>query len=456
MSAPQPTVLVVDDEEAIVFGIRRYLENRGYAVETAASTAEARAAVRRTPPDVALIDYALPDGDGLALMRSLRSEDAALPVVMLTGLGSIDLAVKAIKEGAEQFLTKPAELPALATLVDRLVQSRRNARAASAQKARDDRRTPDPFLGDSAAIRALRDDAERVATSAAAVLVEGETGTGKGVLAAWLHRSGPRREEAFVDLNCAGLSKDLLESELFGHEKGAFTGAAARKAGLLEIAHRGTLFLDEVGDLGPEIQPRLLKVLEEKRFRRLGEVQERHVNVRLVTATHRDLSALSAQGAFRQDLLYRIDTLRLRVPALRERGTDVVLLARELALRIAHEIGRPAPSFSGDAERALVAYAWPGNVRELRNALERILIYARGDEVRAEDVLAALPHPAARPAAAEAALSLVESERRHIGQVLKSRQGDVEEAARVLGLSRSALYQKLKKHQIPTRSRASA
>jgi DNA-binding NtrC family response regulator len=456
MSAAQATVLVVDDEEAIVFGIRRYLENRGYAVETAASTAEARAAVRRTPPDVALIDYALPDGDGLALMRSLRSEDAALPVVMLTGLGSIDLAVKAIKEGAEQFLTKPAELPALATLVDRLVQSRRNARAASAQKARDDRRTPDPFLGDSAAIRALRDEAERVATSAAAVLVEGETGTGKGVLAAWLHRSGPRREEAFVDLNCAGLSKDLLESELFGHEKGAFTGAAARKAGLLEIAHRGTLFLDEVGDLGPEIQPRLLKVLEEKRFRRLGEVQERHVDLRLVTATHRDLSALSAQGAFRQDLLYRIDTLRLRVPALRERGTDVVLLARELALRIAQEIGRPAPSFSGDAERALVAYAWPGNVRELRNALERILIYARGDEVRAEDVLAALPHLAARPAASEAVLSLVESERRHIGQVLKSRQGDVEEAARVLGLSRSALYQKLKKHRIPTRSRASA
>jgi DNA-binding NtrC family response regulator len=456
MSAAVATVLVVDDEEAIVFGIRRYLENRGYAVETAASMAEARAAVRRTPPDVALIDYALPDGDGLALLRSLRAEDPALPVVMLTGLGSIDLAVKAIKEGAEQFLTKPTELPALATLVERLVHARRNARAASAQRARDDRRTPDPFLGDSAAIHALRDAAERVATSAAAVLVEGETGTGKGVLAAWLHRTGPRREEAFVDLNCAGLSRELLESELFGHEKGAFTGAAARKPGLLEIAHRGTLFLDEVGDMSPDIQPRLLKVIEEKRFRRLGEVQERHVNVRLIAATHRDLGALAAAGGFRQDLLYRIDALRLTVPPLRERGSDVVLLARELTQRIAQEIGRGTPIFTGDAEKALVGYAWPGNVRELRNTLERVLIYARGDEIRREDVLAALPHAAARPAPGDAALSLVESERRHIGQVLKSRAGDVEEAARVLGLSRSALYQKLRKHQIPTRSRAHA
>jgi DNA-binding NtrC family response regulator len=456
MSAPHATVLVVDDEEAIVFGIRRYLENRGYAVETAASAADARAALRRTRPDVALVDYALPDGDGLTLLRSLRAEDAALPVVMLTGLGSIDLAVKAIQEGAAQFLTKPVELPTIATLVERLVESRRIARAASAQKARDDRRMPDPFLGDSAAIRALREDAERVAGSAAAVLVEGETGTGKGVLAAWLHRHGPRRDEAFVDLNCAGLSKDLLESELFGHEKGAFTGAASRKAGLLEIAHRGTLFLDEVGDLSPDIQPRLLKVLEEQRFRRLGEVQERHVNVRLVAATHRDLGALAAAGSFRMDLLYRIDALRLRMPPLRDRGADVVLLARELSQRIAQEIGRPAPTFSGDAERALVAYAWPGNVRELRNTLERVLIYARGTEVRGEDVQAALPHAAARPAPSDPSLSLVESERRHIGQVLSSRDGDVEEAARVLGLSRSALYQKLKKHQIATRSRASA
>jgi DNA-binding NtrC family response regulator len=456
MSAPHATVLVVDDEEAIVFAIRRYLENRGYAVETAASAAEARAAIRRTLPDVALVDYALPDGDGLALLRALRSEDAALPVVMLTGLGSIDLAVKAIQEGAAQFLTKPAELPALATLVERLVEGRRTARAASAHTARDARRMPDPFLGDSAAIRALREDALRVAGSAAAVLVEGETGTGKGVLAAWLHRHGPRSLEAFVDLNCAGLSKDLLESELFGHEKGAFTGAAARKPGLLEIAHRGTLFLDEVGDLSADIQPRLLKVLEEKRFRRLGEVQERHVNVRLIAATHRDLAALSAQGGFRQDLLYRIDALRLRVPPLRDRGADVILLARELSQRIAQEIGRPAPAFSGEAERALLGYAWPGNVRELRNTLERVLIYAHGAQVRGEDVLAALPHAAARPAPSDASLSLLESERRHIGQVLQSRDGDVQEAARVLGLSRSALYQKLKKHQIPTRSRASA
>ncbi|MEE8218183.1 MAG: sigma-54 dependent transcriptional regulator, partial [Vicinamibacteria bacterium] len=274
--------------------------------------------------------HMLPDGTALDLLPRIKELDASLPVIVLTGHASIDLAVRAVKEGADQFLAKPVELPALLVLLRRLLESQRARRRQIAGRTRQAREEIDPFIGSSAPLRKLAEEARRVAASSSPILIEGETGSGKGVLARWLHRNGPRADEPFVDMNCAGLSRDFLETELFGHEKGAFTGAVSAKVGLLEVAHRGVVFLDEIGDLDPQVQPKLLKVLEEKRFRRLGEVRDRQVDIQLIAATHQNLAAMARERKFRSDLYYRISTIPLRVPPLRERPEDIPALARRL------------------------------------------------------------------------------------------------------------------------------
>jgi DNA-binding NtrC family response regulator len=254
-------ILVVDDEPAVRFGLRDFLETHGYEVHEAESCRQALEVFAAVNPDAALIDYRLGDGDALTLLPRLREIDPNVPLIVLTAYGSIDLAVRAIKEGAEQFLTKPIELPALQVVLRRVLEAGRAHRTHLAGSARERRAAVDPFLGTSAAIRALAEQAGKVLETESPILIQGDTGTGKGVLAAWLHRHGHRSKEAFVDLNCAGLTREFLESELFGHEKGAFTGAVARKQGLLEIAHGGTIFLDEIGDIDAQVQPKLLKVL---------------------------------------------------------------------------------------------------------------------------------------------------------------------------------------------------
>jgi DNA-binding NtrC family response regulator len=269
------------------------------------------------------------------------------------------------------------------------------------------------------------------------------------VLARWLHDHGPRADEPFVDLNCAGLARELLESELFGHEKGAFTGAVSAKPGLLELAHRGTFFLDEIGDVDLGVQAKLLKVIEELRFRRLGDVRDRRVDVRLVAATHRDLARQVAEEKFREDLLYRINVVTLMVPPLRERGGDLLELARGLLKRIALEVGRPGLRLSESAERAVAAHPWPGNVRQLRNSLERAVLLASQPVLEPEDVV---PAAARAPATEEAPLlTLQEMERRHIQGVLRATAGVVPRAAEVLGISRSALYDRIRKLGIDLR-----
>ena len=439
-------VLLVDDEEAVRFPICRFLKASGYDVVEAEGVADALDEFRTSAPDAAVLDLSLGDGDGLELMRSLRAIDGALPVVILTAHGSIDLAVQAMKDGAEQFFTKPVELPTLRVVLDRALENRRNRQASLAGRSRTAREARDPFCGDSPAIRRLAEQASRVAGAPVSVLIQGETGSGKGVLARWLHDRGPRAEEPFVDLNCAGLSRELLESELFGYEKGAFTGAVGAKPGLLELAHRGTFFLDEIGDIDITVQAKLLKVIEELRFRRLGDVRDRRVDVRLVAATHRDLEQQVKEGRFREDLLYRINAVTLVVPPLRERGADVLLLARLLLARIATELGRPELRLSEAAEHAIAAHAWPGNVRQLRNALERAALLAGGPQLLPSDLL---PVTSGERASPEVALvPLLEMERRHIEGVLRAVGGVVPKAAEILGLSRTALYDRLKKHGI--------
>jgi DNA-binding NtrC family response regulator len=440
-------ILLVDDDAAVRFGIRDFLESHRYEVAEADTCQTAEAVFRGSRPDAALFDYMLPDGNALELLLRLKAIDPSVPVVLLTAHGSIDLAVRAIKEGAEQFLTKPVELPALLVILRRLLDTQRTRRRQLAGKSQEAREEVDPFAGTSAGIRQLAEAAGKVLSTESPILIQGETGTGKGVLARWLHRNSPRAEEPFVDINCAGLSRELLESELFGHEKGAFTSAVTSKAGLLEVADRGTVFLDEIGDMDPQIQPKLLKVLEEKRFRRVGEVADRQVDIRLIAATHQDLVRLVRDKKFREDLYFRISTIPLVVPPLRDRAEDIPMLTRQLLERFRVELARPDVSLTPDAERALQEYRWPGNIRELRNALERAVLLGEGDTLTRRDLRFDAPTAGGAPTY-DSNLTLLELERAHITRVLQEEHGHVERAAGRLGVPRSSLYQKIKQHGI--------
>jgi DNA-binding NtrC family response regulator len=440
-------VLIVEDEEGVRFGIRNFLACHGFEVEEAATCHDAKERVRAAPPDVAVLDYQLPDGNALHLLACFKEIDPELPVAILTAHASVDLAVRAIKEGAESFLTKPVELPALLVVLQRIVEQRRSSRREIAHRARDARAVVAPFLGASPAIRALAEQASRVVATERPVLIQGETGTGKGVLARWLHLNGPRADEPFMDLNCAGLSREFLETELFGHERGAFTGAVVSKTGLLEVAHGGTVFLDEIGDMDLQVQPKLLKVLEEKRFRRLGGVGDRMVDVRLMSATHEDLTELVRAKAFRSDLYFRVSAIPLSVPPLRERIEDIPVLARSLLRGIAAELGRADIELSPEAAAALTSYPWPGNIRELRNVLERAVLLGDGRLVTARQLRFEFSAAPGAPAA-DAGLTLVEVERRHIERVLTEEGGHVASAARRLGVPKSSLYQRIRKHGI--------
>ncbi|MDH5803962.1 MAG: sigma-54 dependent transcriptional regulator [Gemmatimonadota bacterium] len=440
-------VLLVDDEPGVRFGIRDFLESHGFEVEEAENCAKTKDAFIKVRPDVAVIDYKLPDGNTIDLLPSLRTIDPDVPIIILTGHGSIDLAVRAIKEGAEQFLTKPVELPALLVIIERLVEHRRMRQKQAAGQSRQKRTSINPFQGASPSIVRLAVDAKRILASDSPILIHGETGTGKGVLAQWLHDNGRRSEEAFVDLNCAGLNREFLETELFGHERGAFTGAVSSKTGLLDVAHRGTLFLDEIGDMETAVQPKLLKVLEDQSFRRLGSVRDRRVDVHLIAASHHDLGALVDDGSFRKDLFYRLNTIPLVVPPLRDRQEDIPVLARQFLAAVASDIGRPDAILSESAERALQAYGWPGNIRELRNVVERAVLLAERDMIEADDLR--FDQPAREGGSiGDVNLSLLDVERLHLEGVLGRMDWKVAKAADVLGVPKSSLYQKIKKFDL--------
>jgi DNA-binding NtrC family response regulator len=383
----------------------------------------------------------------LDLLPRLKEIDSEIPLLVLTAHGSIDLAVKAIKEGAEQFLTKPIEMSALQVILKRLLETQRKHHKHLASKSRRVRQAIDPFIGTSAAIRSLADQARKILTTESPILILGETGSGKGVLARWLHENSPRAEEAFVDLNCAGLSRELLETELFGHQKGAFTSATSSKQGLFEVAHRGTVFLDEVGDVDLQIQPKLLKVLEDKRFRRVGDVRDQQVDVRLIAATHQDIGELVRQKKFRDDLYFRISTIPLSFPPLRKRIDDIPVVAQYLLDKVSADLGRGEIQLQDDCLKALQAYSWPGNVRELRNVIERAVLLSEGKSISLKD-LNFEGHANVGAPTSDSRLTLLELEKQHIQRVLEEERGRVEKAANRLGIPRSSLYQKIKKHQI--------
>jgi DNA-binding NtrC family response regulator len=444
-------VLLMDDDPMLLTAVSEFLRLEGYSIVQAGNLKSAYQVLESEAPDLAVIDFDLPDGNALDFLAGLKSMNLPLKCIVLTGHGSIDLAVKAIKEGADQFLTKPVQFSVLIAAVRTCLQSQQHQRKQLARKMARPRYDKDPFQGTSTLIQRLAQEARKIVNTERPILIQGETGTGKGVMAQWIHKNGPRAEETLVDVNCAGLSKDLLESELFGYEKGAFTSAVGSKQGLVEAAHKGILFLDELGEMDLMVQPKLLKVLEDSRFRRLGDVRERVVDIQIIAATNRNLMQSVQEMKFREDLYFRISTFHLRIPPLRERAEDVPIIAHSLLRNLANDLAREQQELSRSAETLLKSYSWPGNIRELRNVLERVALTCEARMIEAQDLGLAnrttihMPH-----SESETALTLAELERQHIARVLHEEAGKVAQAAVRLGIPRSTLYQKLKVYGIPT------
>src|SRR4051812_33092416 len=436
-------ILLVDDDPSVRSVLSAFFNDREFIVEEAGSFEAAYDSFRAVRPDIAIIDFHLPDGTALELLPKLKELEPSVPIVVLTGFGSMELGVALIKSGAEQCLAKPIEPAALMLVVQKLLENKRNQQKQLASKSNRKRVAPDPFLGESSVIRTLADKALRIAHSSSPVLIQGETGCGKGVLANWLHENSDRSEEPLVDLNCAGLSKEFLETELFGYEKGAYTGAVNPKPGLLEVAHRGTVFLDEIGDVDQSVQPKLLKVVEEKRFRRMGDVRDRFVDVRLIAATHQDLNKAIEEKRFRSDLYYRISTFPILIPALRQRVEDIPIIAREILPRITGDMAHPPVALSDSAIKRMQEYPWPGNIRELRNCLERAVLLSQKSSLAAVD-LNLDGEVRGAESSYETRLTLAELERLHVTKVLEEELGNVATAAARLGVPKSSLYQKIK------------
>jgi DNA-binding NtrC family response regulator len=441
-------ILIVDDDPLIVTGLAGLLED-DWEVRTANNGREAAMAFAEFSPDVALLDVHLPDTSGIDLLHQFKTLSETTPVIMMSGAGTLERVVESMKLGAETFLQKPFEYDLLAATleqVSRIIATRRELMALKRSEPGMVERLP----GSSAPIAYLNQILPQVARAPSPVLLEGESGTGKGVLARLIHNRSSRTSKPFVDLNCAGLSKELLESELFGHERGAFTNATNAKPGLFEIAGEGTLFLDEIGEMEPTVQARLLKAIEEKRFRRVGGTRDIRADFRLVAATNRDLVAEVAAGRFRADLYYRLNVVRLRLPPLRERMEDLPILVEEILRPLAKDLGRAVPKVSARALQKLQSFGWPGNVRELRNVLERALLTLAGDEIRNEDLV--LENPAAALPSSGGGLPADEWEIQPLDQVVakyvaasvEAAGGNVRKAARQLKISPSTLYARLK------------
>lgn len=440
-------ILVVEDDPAMQEILAIGLRAMGFEILRADDLSMSYLALAKSQPSIILADYQLPDGTAFELLAWLKARDIRIPLVVLTAHTQIELAVEAIKNGAEQFVPKPVDMELLATSLRRTLENCRNRKKTLAHGLERARYERGPFLGNSTAIKELSKAAKRVSEASNTVLIQGETGTGKGVLALWLHKNGPRSSEPFIALNCAGLSRELLESEIFGHVKGAFTGALMNKLGFLDAANRGVLFLDEIGDMDINAQAKILKVVEEKRFYRLGDVHERMVDIQIIAASHRDLKALVKEGKFREDLYFRISTLRLRTPPLRERLEDIPVITDRLLEQLSWDMNRGSLRISDTARMELQLYPWPGNIRELRNVLERAALLS--DDGVIHETGLEFEYPIVREVEERADrehLTLREMEERQIIEALRSEGGRVAKAAKRLGIPRSTLYAKIREY----------
>jgi two-component system, NtrC family, response regulator AtoC len=452
-----PGVLIVDDERSLRFSLGEWARDAGLRPLEVTNGREALEALKSQAVDAVLLDLRLGEEDGLHVLKRLREEDPTLPVVMLTGHGSIQHAIEATRLGAYDFIQKPPDLEHLGVVLRRALEHARLQREVD--HLRLNALGEAPLLGESAGFKRAIEQLDKVAraSSNATVLIQGETGSGKELMARYLHAHSARASGPFIDINCSAIPEQLLESQLFGHERGAFTDAKHFRKGLLDLADGGTLFLDEIGEMTQPLQAKLLRVLETHRFRRVGGHVDIHVDVRVVSATHRDLKRQIAEGRFREDLYYRLNVVPIEMPPLRQRPDDVRPLAEHFIAQVSRELGRPMPArLHPEALRAMLDYAWPGNVRELKNVIERVLLLEADDEIRIEhlpseligrsrtgaepDSFDAFPHASVRP--------LAELERMAIVHALRVEGGNKTRAAQQLGISRQTLRTKLKEYQM--------
>jgi two-component system, NtrC family, response regulator AtoC len=442
-----PSVLIIDDETSLVSSLSFALRADGYAAEGAPTGADGLEAIERQRPDVVLLDLRLPDGSGLDWLGRIRAAYPETPVIMISAHGETRSAVRAVKMGAFDYLTKPFELDDLLVTLRAALERERMTQELS--RYREVAAAVGDLIGESEAMQRLREDARKIGTSnASRVLLLGESGTGKALVARAIHNHSSRAAGPFIEVNCAALPEQLVEAELFGAEKGAYTGAHQRRAGLVTLAHGGTLFLDEVGELPLPVQSKLLHFLEDGSYRPVGSGRPQTSDARIVAATNRELSAEVRAGSFREDLFYRLDVVRIRVPPLRDRGRDVLLLAWHFAARFAREEKCAVVSFAPDAEALLMDHPWPGNVRELRNLVERLTILNVGRAITAaelpREIGSAHPPPTRQPTRSIDA-DLAETEQRLLEKALTEANGHRGRAAEILGISRHALKRRLQR-----------
>ncbi len=438
-------LLLVEDNESALFAYSRYLSKEGYTTKSATDLKEARTAIAAEHFDAVLLDLNLPDGNGLDWIEELRRDHEAIAIIVITGTSDIPTAVRAMKYGADNFLPKPIEMEDLKVALEKSLEIEELRKKSVVQQRLAQK--GEPYFGSSKAIKDALSYSEVAASNNTVVLLYGETGTGKGVLAKWIHERSPRKGEAFVELNCSSLKGELLRSELFGHAKGAFTSAVRDRAGLIEVADGGTLFLDEIGDMDLDVQAQLLKTIEERSYRRIGENKVRTSDFRLICATNRDLTEATNSGQFRKDLYYRICVFPIHLPALRDRKEELPELSRHLML----SLGQGEREIAPDVFELLRNYSWPGNIRELRNMLERAILLSQ------DGLISARHFPGMEsdiPVEDEIKIgwSLEEVERVHILKALKHFSGDKYKTSSALGISLASLYRKLGKIQNMTAS----
>ncbi|MCU0686970.1 MAG: sigma-54 dependent transcriptional regulator [Polyangiaceae bacterium] len=444
--ATRGEVLLVDDERNALRALKALLEGEGFHVRTAENGRAALEELGEAAPDVLVTDLKMPEVDGLELLRRAKAADEDLPVIVVTAFGEVDTAIEAMRAGALHYLQKPVRVEELVVLIEQALAHRGARHEVKALRGRlDEKLRPANMVGESPAMQAVWKVVTQVAPTRASVLITGESGTGKELVAQALHEQSPRRKAPFVKLHCAALAESLLESELFGHEKGSFTGASGRREGRFRQADGGTLFLDEIGEIPPMIQVKLLRFLQERSFERVGSNETVKVDVRLIAATNRDLNEEVQKGRFREDLFYRLNVVAIEMPPLRLRGGDAMALAEHFLRRYARENDKPVDGFTPEAQVRIAEYAWPGNVRELENAIERAVVLSETARIDADDLPSVLA--SSRPGAVRIPGStMAEIERHAILSTLEATGGSTTRAARVLGLSVRTIQYRLREY----------
>jgi len=443
-------ILVVDDEEIMSESMAAWLSEDGYAVATASSGRQAIEMARQTDYAIYFVDLKMPGGiDGIETLMEIRRIHPDASIIIITAYATVDTAIAAMKEGAQEYIVKPCNPEEITLLVNRIIKVKNLQRENVILRKKLQRQYQfHDIISKNARMESILNLAREVSSLRSTVLIRGESGTGKELVARAIHFSGDRAAKPFVAVSCAALAESLLESELFGYEKGAFTGAAERKKGKFEQADGGSIFLDEIGDIPAKLQSDLLRVLQERTFYRLGGSEEVRVDVRVIAATHKDLRSLVADGAFREDLYYRLNVIELCIPPLRDRREDVPLLAEYFVERISHEVGKTVRGLSEGALRLLLDHDWPGNVRELENSIERAIVSSRATTLTEEDFAFLQQTVDDRRFRVPSNMKIEDMEKLMIEATLKRTGGNIREAAASLGIDRSTLYEKLKRYSI--------